>query len=203
MDSCFQLLSLFFMTIGRNHEAPASYALTSTIRRLIDHLTEANLFTSKDLESMSHTLEQLAQNVEATSEAHSETVVTLLKNRIERCREQLANLEAKLNAFAEPIQATYEKLISILRQMSHVNTKKVSMSKFLATQSMLTAFTRQFNPQEIQKYKQQIKDLQSKQVDGQFLGVDGKPLKGSEHVVALLGRCLGYTDVILEKSVVD
>lgn len=32
LDDCFQLISLFFMTVGRNNEAPAVYATTSTIK---------------------------------------------------------------------------------------------------------------------------------------------------------------------------
>src|SRR5689334_19283435 len=59
LESCFQLISLFFMTIGRTSEAPAAYSLTSTIKRLLDHLTEAGLFCAKDLESMSQTIGKL------------------------------------------------------------------------------------------------------------------------------------------------
>ena len=63
LDSCFQLISLFFMTIGRNNEAPAAYALTSTIKRLLDHLTEVGLYSAKDLDHISATLQNLRQIV--------------------------------------------------------------------------------------------------------------------------------------------
>ena len=124
VDSCFQLLSLFFMTIGRNNEAPAAYALTSTIRRLLDHLTEADLFSSKDLESMSHTLDHLSEIVHGPSDIKSDPLVeTLLANRIERCRASLDNLQKRVDDIAEPLGSTAEKLVSILRQMAVINTR--------------------------------------------------------------------------------
>lgn len=32
LDDCLQLISLFFLTIGRNNEAPAAYSVASTIK---------------------------------------------------------------------------------------------------------------------------------------------------------------------------
>lgn len=32
LDDCLQLISLFFLTIGRNNEAPAAYSVVSTIK---------------------------------------------------------------------------------------------------------------------------------------------------------------------------
>lgn len=124
VDSCFQLLSLFFMTIGRNNEAPAAYALTSTIKRLLDHLDEANLFSFKDLKSISHTLERLCAMVDAASDdKEADLLEVLLSKRIDRCREHLDDLNKRLEVYGEPIMATHEKLVSILRQMAAVNTK--------------------------------------------------------------------------------
>ena len=45
LDDCLQILSLFFMTIGRNNEAPALYSMTSNITRLCDHLKEAAFYS--------------------------------------------------------------------------------------------------------------------------------------------------------------
>lgn len=132
MDSCFQLLSLFFMTIGRTGEAPAAYALTSTIKRLLDHLTEANLFSGKDLESMSKTLDQLSSQVNDSDERHSPYLVQLLSRRVELCQLSLARLQKKLDSFDDTLVAVHEKLISIIRSMALANTKsKVRISSVL------------------------------------------------------------------------
>ncbi|OTB09099.1 hypothetical protein M426DRAFT_132354 [Hypoxylon sp. CI-4A] len=183
VDSCFQLLSLFFMTIGRNNEAPAAYALTSTIKRLLDHLGESNLFSAQDLESMSHTLEHLSgivHNSVATTPAPF--LETLIAQRIERCRVSLSALQKKINDIAEPLRPIADKLVSILRQMAVINTK----SKFL--------------PSEIHKREAELKEISEKRKDGQFVDADGNILNGSEKISELLDRCLAYTQILLERN---
>lgn len=123
MESCFQLLSLFFMTIGRTNEAPAAYALTSTIKRLMDHLTEANLFSAKDLESMSKTLDQLSKTVNDSDEKHSPYLVKLLSKRVGLCQSSLLKLQKKLDSLDDALVSVHGKLISIIRSMALANTK--------------------------------------------------------------------------------
>lgn len=123
LESCFQLISLFFMTIGRTTEVPAAYALTSTIKRLLDHLTEAGLFSSKDLDSIASTLGKLDGILKDADSRHSPYLVELLANREELCKSMLANLRKQLDRLEEPLQAIHEQLISIMRSMSLANTK--------------------------------------------------------------------------------
>ncbi|CRK24457.1 hypothetical protein BN1723_018153 [Verticillium longisporum] len=122
LDSCFQLLSLCFMTIGQNNSAPAAYALTATIKRLLDHLTEVDLFSAKDLESISETLNQLSRNIKHSSEYSSPYLITLLMNRLDLCKRSLASLQKRLSRLEDPLPSVHEKLISILRSISLANT---------------------------------------------------------------------------------
>lgn len=123
MESCFQLISLSYMTIGRTNEAPAAYALTSTIKRLLDHLTEANLFSAKDLERMSKTLEEVSSTVNDADERHSPYLIKLLSKRVRLCQASLSKLQRKLGNLDEALVAVHEKLISIIRSMALANTK--------------------------------------------------------------------------------
>ncbi|KAI1763985.1 hypothetical protein GGR53DRAFT_495739 [Hypoxylon sp. FL1150] len=183
VDSVFQLLSLFFMTIGRNNEAPAAYALTSTIKRLLDHLTESNLFSAQDLESMSRTLVHLSEIVHnSASTKPAPFLEALISQRIERCRASLSNLQQKIEDIAEPLRPTAEKLISILRQMALINTKS------------------KFSPAEIHKRESELREIGEKRKDGQFIDENGNILKGSENISKLLDRVLDYTKIILEKN---
>jgi hypothetical protein len=130
LESCFQLISLFFMTIGRTSEAPAAYALSSTIKRLLDHLTQAGLFSAKDLNSMDDTLKKLSDMVKHADPRHSPYLIELLANRIELCLESLHKLQKLVASLEDPLPSIHEKLISILRSMSLANTKaKVCVSK--------------------------------------------------------------------------
>jgi phosphoglycerate-specific signal transduction histidine kinase len=111
------------MTIGRNNEAPAAYALTSTIKRLLDHLVEVDIYSGKDLAHISQTLDRLRNMVKTASSSHSENFITLLSNRIEVCHRSLVTLNNRLSRLSDEIMPTYEKLISILRSLSLANTK--------------------------------------------------------------------------------
>lgn len=182
LDSCFQLLSLFFMTIGRNNEAPAAYALTSTIRRILDHLAEAGLYSAKDLASLSRTLEKLAANISTTSTAHSPYLITRLSKRVEKCRASLDTLRGKLDLLGEPLLATHEKLISLLRSISLLNTRT------------------RFSTSEVRKLQSQIQEIDSQRVDGKFLTESGEIAKGSDEVSSILEKCLRWAELVLERK---
>lgn len=111
------------MTIGRNNEAPAAYALTSTIKRLLDHLIEVDLYSEKDLTHISHTLEKLRHIVKSADDTYSAKLVTLLSNRIELCQISLSHLQSRLNRLGGELPTIHEKLISILRSISLANTR--------------------------------------------------------------------------------
>ncbi|KAK1836022.1 hypothetical protein QBC39DRAFT_340239 [Podospora conica] len=182
LESCFQLLSLFFMTIGRTTEAPAAYALTSTIKRLLDHLTESRLFSGKDLDSMAHTLSTLEDILSNTNEKHSPYMVELLGNRERLCKESLDSLRTQLAELDGPLREVHEKLISILRSMSSANTKP------------------KFSTNEVQKLQAQLKEIDASRVDGAFRGPDGEPYKGSDKMSELLDRVLKWSDIVLERK---
>lgn len=133
LEGCFQLLSLFFMTIGKNNEAPAAYALTSTIKLLLQHLLEADLYSAKDLEHVTHTMERLRGIVKnaATDSSYSPKLVTLLSNRLDVCQGLLDQLLGRLGRLTHELPGIHEKLISILRSISLANTRTKVGSIFL------------------------------------------------------------------------
>lgn len=111
------------MTIGRNNEAPAAYALTSTIKRLLDHITEADLYSAKDLAHVAHTLEKLSDIVKNAHGSYSPMLVALLSKRLEVCKESCSRLQQRLQRLDPGLADIHEKLISILRCISLANTK--------------------------------------------------------------------------------
>jgi hypothetical protein len=132
LDGCFQLISLFFMTIGRNNEAPAAYALTSTIKRLLEHLTEVDLYSAKDLDHCTHTLYKIRKVVESSDPTYPPTLITLLSNRVDVCQSLLDYLVSRLDRLKGDLPKIHEKLISILRSLSLANTKTKVCFSFLS-----------------------------------------------------------------------
>ncbi|KAL1894647.1 hypothetical protein Cpir12675_003537 [Ceratocystis pirilliformis] len=182
LESCFQLISLFFMTIGRNYEAPAAYALTSTIKRLADHLTESTLFSQKDLDSITHTLEKLTQYIENGRDSHDPIVLDLLLKRTGFCKEMLKSLQAKQEPLGEPLPAIHEKLISILRSISLANTRS------------------KFSNSEVHKLALQLAEIDALRKEGNFLAPDGSVAEGSDKISLLLFKCMKWAEIVQVKK---
>ncbi len=123
LDDCFQLISLFFLTIGRNSEAPAVYSAISTVKRLLDHLKEAGFYSPKDLESLQQHIQDWQASVERGKESHPESLLTLLGARIDVCNATLHELQDRLSRLDPQMMGRYEKLVSILRSLSACNTR--------------------------------------------------------------------------------
>ncbi|KAG5922701.1 hypothetical protein E4U61_004663 [Claviceps capensis] len=188
LESCFQLLSLFYLTIGRNNEAPASYSLTSTIKRLLDHLTEAAIYSAKDLESIKSNLEETVKAIgqgettEASQAEQSPYLLALLSKRVALCQGMLANLRKRLEGIGGPLLATHEKLISILRQISLANTKS------------------KFSTSEVQKLRSQLLEIGEKRRNGKFVSPDGTISPGEAEISELYERCVKWSDMVLERK---
>ncbi|KAK0256759.1 hypothetical protein LTS16_000277 [Friedmanniomyces endolithicus] len=198
LDDCFQLISLFFMTIGRNQEAPAVYSAISTVKRLLDHLKEAGFYSPKDLESISHHIEQWQQAVERGRDEHSLQLLTLLDARIEVCRHILVELRDNLSKLSPEMMETYERLVSILRSLSALNTRS------------------KFPVKEVNDFEQQLLEIQS-QLHGSRDSHEGKSAEqvyaerlqqlslhestdGPTVVHGLLARCLLWVEIIQAKK---
>ena len=125
LDDCFQLISLAFMTIGKNNEAPAIYSAVSTIKRLLDHLKEAAFYSAKDLEGIGHQLEIYRETVRKGKESdnYDPHLFTLLEARLNLCETTLSELRKTLSDLTPDLAPTYEKLVSILRTLSSCNTR--------------------------------------------------------------------------------
>lgn len=128
LDDCFQLVSLFFLTIGRNQEAPAVYSAISTVKRLLDHLKEAGYYSGKDLGTMALSIQQWRESIERGQQSYSPHLLTLLEARIHVCQERLQELQQSLSRLGPDVVGMYERLVSILRSLSACNTRsKVSL----------------------------------------------------------------------------
>ncbi|MCJ1476672.1 hypothetical protein MMC13_005340 [Lambiella insularis] len=182
LEDCFQLISLFFLTIGRNNEAPAVYSMCSTVKRLLDHLAEANFYSAKDLDGIETTFATMRETLQRGKDTYSPHLLTLLANRLDTCHLILEELYRRLKDLSPELVPTHEKLVSILRSMAACNCRKT------------------FPVGEVRGFQDQLKQMQATMVDGQFVGADGTIPHGQEIVVPLLNRCLFWADLCLERN---
>jgi hypothetical protein len=123
LDDCLQLISLFFMAVGRNNEAPAMYAMTSTITRLCEHLKEAAFYSKKDLNSLADTLQKMEDALETGKDKYSPYLLTRVQYRLEICQKLLQELRDFLSTLSPHMIPTWENLVSLLRALAALNTR--------------------------------------------------------------------------------
>lgn len=202
LDDCFQLISLFFLTVGRNNEAPAAYSMTSTIKRLVDHLKEAGFYSHKDLHGIHDMLEKVKDSVERGKADHSPHLLTLLEARIHACEAVLTELEEPLALIPKELDPINEKLVSILRSLSGLGTKP------------------RFPLQEVKDFEKQLRDIEERlegrpvahppsdvspeqryQDNLRHMSYDTNAAIGGRAVVGgLLTRCLLWAELIQQRQ---
>ena len=184
LEDCFQLISLFYMTIGRNNEAPASYAMSSTMKRLLEHLSEVHYYSAKDLESIEKRIEVMRQNLQRGKDDYSVDLITLLSNRLDACQVLLKELKEKIPNLCDKMSPIYERLVSILRSLAAANTRC------------------NFPESEVLDFQRQIKEIEASVHDGKYVDAEGHVPRNQEIVVNLLNCVSCWTGIVLEKYVV-
>jgi hypothetical protein len=111
------------MAIGKNNDAPAIYSTVSTIKRLLDHLQEAAFYSSKDLEAMSKDLQRHHATLRKCQAEYDPELIELIERRIGICEETIEHLQKVLGHLTPELAADWEKLVSILRRLSNLNTR--------------------------------------------------------------------------------
>lgn len=180
LDDCLQLISLFFMAVGRNTEAPALYSMTSNIIRLCDHLKEAAFYSTRDLESIENTLSGMRRTLERDGE-YSPYLLTRIKYRIEACEKLLQELREFLSTLSPPMVPTWEKLVSILRAIAALNTRS------------------KYSQKDLDDLRTQLFDMQKSMHDGKLPDEQGQASDGQNLVVPLLQRCLKFCEMVEER----
>lgn len=201
LDDCFQLLSLAFMTIGKNSEAPAMYSVVSTIKRLLDHLKEAAFYSPKDLDMAIIQLQNFTDTIQRGRNHHDPHLVTLLQARIDICQAAIVELKGNLSGLTPELLPIYEQLVSILRSLSACTVRST------------------FPKEEVQELREQLRKIQ-KTLDAPDVKGDTNALleqyadklkeihindapDGTQIVRDLLTRCLLWAELVESRFVFD
>lgn len=182
LDDCFQLISLFFLTIGRNNEAPALYSMTSSITRLCEHLKEAAFYSTKDLTGLQNTLDSMERTLDSGKETYSPYLLDRIRYRLKICQGLLQGLRDFLKTLSPEMLPTWEKLVSILRSIAALNTRS------------------KFSLKDLNELREKLKEVETHMKDGKLLDEAGNASGGQDLVVPLLKRCLMFTEIVEQKQ---
>ncbi|OCT52124.1 hypothetical protein CLCR_08497 [Cladophialophora carrionii] len=182
LDDSLQLISLFFMAVGRNNEAPALYAMTGTITRLCRHLLEAAFYSKRDLTSLEHTLNKMQATLDSSKDKYSHHLLTRIQYRLQVCQGMLQELHNFLATLSPEMTPIWEKLVSILRAIAALNTRS------------------KYSQKDLNDLREQLLQIKATMKDGGLPDEQGEVKGGQNLVVPLLERCLKFTEIVEQKQ---
>ncbi|GAA5982495.1 hypothetical protein JCM11641_006134 [Rhodosporidiobolus odoratus] len=138
LNDVFQLLSLFFLRIGKSRESPATFCQLGTMKRLLTHLSESGIFTSADLKPYQSRLAELKEIILTESAAaHSgggppkdeqekerdEAMTKLLLAKWELCDRLVKKLSSSLTQLSTELYPLHQRLITLRRSLAAIASR--------------------------------------------------------------------------------
>ncbi|GBC07720.1 hypothetical protein RclHR1_07650007 [Rhizophagus clarus] len=173
-DDVFQLLSLFFMTVGKNRESPATYAQLATLKQCLDHLNESGVYTADELTPYKNRLMDMKKIIKNDEEnkAIVEPHLKLLNKKLIACETVLNQLLESGSNLSDDLAPIHHRLVQIKRELGAIGAR-----------------TDPDKIPDIRPYQDELRSIDSKRVDGKFLAPDGSIPSGQAQVIGLLEEC--------------
>lgn len=181
ITDCFLLVSLSFLTVGKNNEPPATFATLAVIKRLIHHLTESGNFSGKDIQPIEQKLAEISFIIENGKESHPPEIIAHLEPLVSDSYAALKPLKEKLSQISPDLQPLHEKLVSIRRSIKGCEARS------------------SFASNDVNDFKRQLDEIESTKVDRKFLASDGSEPVGQGIVSELLEKCHSLADESLRR----
>lgn len=123
LDDVMSLLSLFFMTIGRNREVPAVYAQLVTVERYLEQLTQMGIYTDSVLVEIEERLTDIGNIIFGNQDQNSNYstyFLDLLKKKYNRSKEALDSLLITIREVSPELKPLQEELVELRKELSLV-----------------------------------------------------------------------------------
>ncbi|KIM90620.1 hypothetical protein PILCRDRAFT_812376 [Piloderma croceum F 1598] len=173
----FSLLSLFYLTIGKTKDTPATYSQIASMRQILNHMNESAVYNESDLVPFHRRLNELRQIVQHNTK-HPDALTKLLERQLNECDGILRSLQESLAVISVELTPIYEKLVTIRRQLVALAAKEGS------------------HKAELKPIQEELRKIDSKRVDGKFLGPGGVVPASQAICSSLLEECFEITQEI-------
>ncbi|KAI8089640.1 uncharacterized protein BX664DRAFT_333539 [Halteromyces radiatus] len=123
LDDVMSLLSLFFMTIGRNREYPAVYAQLVTVERYLDQLNQMGIYTDRVLVEIEERLEDIGSIIYEDRDQpddHPTYFLDLLKKKYTKSKDALDSLLSTIRKVSPELKPLQDDLVELRRQLAMV-----------------------------------------------------------------------------------
>ncbi|KAG0659409.1 hypothetical protein C6P46_005186 [Rhodotorula mucilaginosa] len=162
LNDVFQLLSLFFLRIGKSREAPATFCQLGTMKRLLTHLNESGIYTEADLKPYQSRLAELKQIIEderarassmtdAVERDRDLAMTSLLLAKWDACDRLVKKLASSLSQLAIELYPMHQRLITLRRLLASIAARPRPSAA------------------DVQPILAELRAIDEKRVDGKFV----------------------------------
>ncbi|KAI9480642.1 MAG: hypothetical protein EXX96DRAFT_563599 [Benjaminiella poitrasii] len=127
LDDIMALLSLFFMSIGRNRESPAVYVQLVTVERYLEQISLMGTYTDTILLENQERLKDIEDIL--YSDSTNSCFVKVLKHKLKKCDQALSTLLSTVQDVSDTLKPLHEELLSIRRKLATLAQKQSGYSK--------------------------------------------------------------------------
>jgi hypothetical protein len=176
----FSLLSLFYLTIGKTRDTPATYSQIASMRQILNHMNESAVYNESDLAPFHRRLNELRQIVQHNTQGgkHPDALTKLLERQLHECDAIVRSLQDSLAVLSVELIPIHEKLVTIRRQLVTLAAKEGP------------------HKNELKPIQDELRKIDSKRVDGKFLGPSGVVPASQAICSSLLEECFEISQEI-------
>ncbi|KAH9479506.1 CUB1 family protein C30C2.08 [Psilocybe cubensis] len=169
----FSLLSLFYLTIGKTRDAPATYCQIASMRQILNHMNESAVYNEADLKPFQRRLTDLRTIIQQDGEnaKNPKPLTKLLERQLNECDAIVQQLQDSLSVLSPELVPVHQKLVTIRRQLVALAAKEGSQKA------------------ELKPIIEELRRIDSTRVDGKFLGPGGIVPSSQAICSSLLEEC--------------
>ncbi|KAL1725282.1 hypothetical protein EV714DRAFT_288025 [Schizophyllum commune] len=149
----FSLLSLFYLTIGKTRDAPATYSQLASMRQILEHMNESAVYSESDLAPFRRRLKDVRQIISQQSSRNA--ITKLLERQAKECDSLLCSMEANLSVLSDELVPIHERLVKLRRALVTLAAKEGS------------------HKAELKPIAEELRKIDAQRVDGKFLTPGG------------------------------
>ncbi|KAL4065942.1 hypothetical protein J3A83DRAFT_336833 [Scleroderma citrinum] len=201
----FSLLSLCYLTLGKTKECPAVYSRLASMRQIITHMEESGVYNESDLAPFQRRLQDLRSIVQqdADSGKHPEAMTKLLERQLNECGTLSTLCVARNRAIHWVFQYTDAIVQSLQDSLSEISVELIPVHERLVLvrrQLVALAAKEGTHKAELKPLAEELRKIDSKRVDGKFLGPGGIVPASQAICSSLLEECF---DILQEIKAQD
>ncbi|KAI9302377.1 hypothetical protein BJ944DRAFT_121100 [Cunninghamella echinulata] len=184
LDDVMSLLSLFFMSIGRNREIPAVYAQLVTVERYLEQLSQMGIYTDNVLVEIEERLDDIGSIIfgdQDQNSNYSTYFLDLLKKKYNRSKEALDSLLVTIREVAPELKPLQDELVELRRELSLVAQRPAG-----------------FKASDIYPFQEKIRKIDNLKSD--LFPKDGSTPKGQALIVGLLEQLYEETHDLIAST---